>query len=569
MPTSSDSSARHGQLGRRRTRRRLWRCAHHFEIDLTVDRGEVVTIVGPNGAGKSTLLKALIGVIKPMAGTVRLGGRDLTGLRTDQICRLSVGYVPQVRDTFPRLTVRENLEMGGYTLSRSRDQGADRGGPRHLSAVRQSLSRQGGHLSGGERKMLAIARALMIRPDADRARRADGRTRAERADELLSEQVAAPRHHGCLAADRRAAAREAMTISDRAYVHGRRAVVLTDRADVLLARPDIGEVFLGRLLGGGVTKADALLIEISTTPRTSRRSRSEPAADQVLIQVHAASINAFDWKVAEGRFKDKFNYDFPVTIGRDYAGVVEGAEVDRVAVGETCSATRRARVRARFVDRIFSLPGRMLRPEAGGSPFLEAACLPLCGIVARRCVDAVEPRPDDVVVIVGASGGIGSYAIQLASACGARVVAVSPTADTEYVRSLGAQDVIEPGDDLADRLLERYPDGINGLIDLVNYEPAFLDVVRAVTDGGRVTSVHRAATPGALGARGIVGTNVTSMPDRVLLERLGELAASGELRVPIQHVYPFADAATALDAAKTQHSRGKRVMTMTDEQGQE
>ncbi len=262
-----------------------------------------------------------------------------------------------------------------------------------------------------------------------------------------------------------------------------------------------------------------------------------------------------------------------MTLGRDYAGMViaMGTEVTRVEVGDHVFGytTGQKLKRGSYTSYFVGSQDDCFAPTPVGVPSIEAACLPLCGIVAHRCVDGVDPRPDDVVVIVGASGGIGSYAIQLASACGARVVAVSPTADTEYVRSLGAQDVIEPGDDLADRLLERYPDGINGLIDLVNYEPAFLDVVRAVTDGGRVTSVHRAATPGALGARGIVGTNVTSMPDRVLLERLGELAASGELRVPIQHVYPFADAATALDAAKTQHSRGKRVMTMTDEQGQE
>jgi ABC-type branched-subunit amino acid transport system ATPase component len=83
-----------------------------MDVDLTVDRGEIVTVLGPNGAGKSTL--------RPMSGTGRLGERDLTSLRSDQICRLSVGYVPQVRDTFPRLTVLENIEMGGYTLPRSK-----------------------------------------------------------------------------------------------------------------------------------------------------------------------------------------------------------------------------------------------------------------------------------------------------------------------------------------------------------------------------------------------------------------------------------------------------------------
>ena len=305
-----------------------------------------------------------------------------------------------------------------------------------------------------------------------------------------------------------------------------------------------------------MTKADAFLInDFDDVPHFEAVEIPELAADQVLIEVEAASINAFDWKVAEGRFKDSFEYLFPVTIGRDYAGtVIEiGGEVTRVKVGDRVFGytTGQKLKRGSYTSFFLGSQEDCFAVTPTGVPSIEAACLPLCGIVAHRCVDGVDPRPDDVVVIVGASGGIGSYAIQLASACGARVVAVSPASDTEYVRSLGAQDVIEPGDDLADRLLERYPDGINGLIDLVNYKPAFLDVVRAVTDGGRASSVHRAADPDALGARGIFGTNVTSMPDRALLERLGGLAESGELRVPIQQVYPFADAGTALDAAKT------------------
>ncbi len=133
-------------------------------IDVEVAAGEIVTIVGPNGAGKSTLVKALIGVIKLSAGRVELGGQDLTGLRTDQICRQAVGYVPQVRDTFPRLTVRENLEMGGYALSRSACRARIEVVLDMYPKLKEMVSRQGGHLSGGERKMLAMARALMTEP---------------------------------------------------------------------------------------------------------------------------------------------------------------------------------------------------------------------------------------------------------------------------------------------------------------------------------------------------------------------------------------------------------------------
>ena len=216
------------------------------EIDLTVDHGEVVTIVGPNGAGKSTLLKALLGVIKPMAGTVTLNGRDLTRMRSDQICRLSVGYVPQVKDTFPRLTVMENLEMGGYSLSRREIKTRIEEVLDIYPQLRAIVSRQGGHLSGGERKMLAVARAMMIRPDLLVLDEPTAGLAPKRADELLSEHIAhlATTGVSLLIVEQRA--REAMAISDRAYVLASGKVVMTDRADVLLARPDIGEVFLGR-----------------------------------------------------------------------------------------------------------------------------------------------------------------------------------------------------------------------------------------------------------------------------------------------------------------------------------
>src|SRR5439155_21713106 len=85
-------------------------------VDLTLARGEVLTLVGPNGAGKSTLVKTVLGILSPLEGAIELGGQAITGFTTDRIARLRVGYVPQVRDVFETLTVRENLEMGGYSL---------------------------------------------------------------------------------------------------------------------------------------------------------------------------------------------------------------------------------------------------------------------------------------------------------------------------------------------------------------------------------------------------------------------------------------------------------------------
>ncbi|HEX4397415.1 MAG TPA: ABC transporter ATP-binding protein [Trebonia sp.] len=220
-----------------------------MDVDLTVHRGEIVTVVGPNGAGKSTLLKAVLGVLRPMSGTVRLGDRDLTGLRSDQICRLSVGYVPQVQDTFPRLTVLENIEMGGYTLPRSKMKSRAGEVLDLYPQLRRMAGRQGGHLSGGERKMLAIARAMMISPALLVLDEPTAGLAPQPANELLSRHIAALAGTGVSLLMVEQRAREAMAISQRAYVMAAGRVVLTDRADTLLARPDIGDVFLGRTAG--------------------------------------------------------------------------------------------------------------------------------------------------------------------------------------------------------------------------------------------------------------------------------------------------------------------------------
>ncbi|MEA2147048.1 MAG: branched-chain amino acid transport system ATP-binding protein [Solirubrobacteraceae bacterium] len=134
------------------------------DISISVAPAEVVSIVGPNGSGKSTLLKSLVGVVGVLEGKVLVGEQDVTGWRSENIARIGVGYVPQTDDVFAPLTVRENLEMGGYLL-RTREVPAR---IEHVLSVFPQLakmqSRRAGKLSGGERKMLAMGRVLMLEP---------------------------------------------------------------------------------------------------------------------------------------------------------------------------------------------------------------------------------------------------------------------------------------------------------------------------------------------------------------------------------------------------------------------
>jgi ABC-type branched-subunit amino acid transport system ATPase component len=133
-------------------------------VDLAVAAGEQVLVFGPNGAGKSTLIKAVAGQIRPTAGTVRLHERDVTGRTPEALAAAGLGYVPQVANVFATMSVAENLEIGGVRMTR-----ADR--RRRIDELTRLFPRLGerrrqaaGTLSGGERQMLALARALMPRP---------------------------------------------------------------------------------------------------------------------------------------------------------------------------------------------------------------------------------------------------------------------------------------------------------------------------------------------------------------------------------------------------------------------
>jgi branched-chain amino acid transport system ATP-binding protein len=134
-------------------------------VSLRVPKGEIVTLIGSNGAGKTTTLKTVIGTVRPLRGTVTLDGRRIDGLGTDRIVRMGIAQSPEGRRIFPRMTVRENLELGAF--ARTDQDGVAQDQARVLELfprLRERLGQKGGTLSGGEQQMLAIGRALMARP---------------------------------------------------------------------------------------------------------------------------------------------------------------------------------------------------------------------------------------------------------------------------------------------------------------------------------------------------------------------------------------------------------------------
>jgi branched-chain amino acid transport system ATP-binding protein len=133
-------------------------------VSLTVGAGEIVTLLGANGSGKSTTLRAISGLVRPAAGRIRWDGRDVHHWPADAIVAAGIGHVPEGRDVFPEFTVLENLQAGAHTVARHEIPARLEAAYRLFPILGDRRRQRAGTLSGGEQQMLAIARALMIRP---------------------------------------------------------------------------------------------------------------------------------------------------------------------------------------------------------------------------------------------------------------------------------------------------------------------------------------------------------------------------------------------------------------------
>jgi ABC-type branched-subunit amino acid transport system ATPase component len=215
------------------------------DCTLTVPAGRVAGLVGPNGSGKSTLLKSLAGIVRVSPGRVLVGGADLTNTAPEEVARAGVGYVPQVDDVFAPLTVRENLEMGGYLLRRAEVPGRIERALAVFPRLAGMLTRPAGRLSGGERKMLAMARVLMLEPGLFLLDEPTANLAPKVAAELLGEHVRRLAASGATVLIVEQRARAVLAISDRTYVLGGGEVRMEGTPSELAASPDFVESFLG------------------------------------------------------------------------------------------------------------------------------------------------------------------------------------------------------------------------------------------------------------------------------------------------------------------------------------
>lgn len=293
----------------------------------------------------------------------------------------------------------------------------------------------------------------------------------------------------------------------------------------------------------------------------------EPADGQVLVRVRAAGVNPFDAVVAQGYIKDLMEHRFPLVPGHDAAGVIEavGNGVDGLAVGDAVlGAVGKPYLGEGTYAQTTTMSTGSIWPKPSSLDFTQAAAVPLSGATALTLLDAVALGAGERVLVLGASGGVGSFLVQLAAQRGAQVLGVCSGPNLAYARGLGAGDVIDyTTEQVGDAVRSRYPDGVDAIIDLVGDKAALTALSERLRPGGRVASAVDAADVEELAKRGISATNVASWLSSEQLAQLTRWLEDGTLRLPEIHTVGFEDAAEALARIATKHTRGKLVLAIS------
>ena len=215
-------------------------------VSLEVNRGRIATVLGSNGAGKSTILKTISGIIDPRRGTIEFKGRHIAGIDPAQIVRMGLSHVPEGREVFPLLSVRDNLLMGAYTRSDrdgvARDMEMVYG---YFPILKERAGQDAGLLSGGQQQMLAISRALMAQPDLILLDEPSLGLSPKLTEEIFEIVVRINRERGTTILLVEQNANMALNAADYGYVLENGRIVMEDTCDRLREKEDIKEFYLG------------------------------------------------------------------------------------------------------------------------------------------------------------------------------------------------------------------------------------------------------------------------------------------------------------------------------------
>jgi NADPH:quinone reductase len=293
----------------------------------------------------------------------------------------------------------------------------------------------------------------------------------------------------------------------------------------------------------------------------------EPAPRQVLLKMRAAGMNPMDRSLASGDWKP-MPATFPMVLGADCAGVVEnlGEGASRFSVGDDLfgqlliAPLGSAGTYAEYVAVTEDAPLARVPSELDD---VVAAALPTAGGAGLALVDLLEPLGDKTVLIVGAGGGVGSFATQFAANNGGNVIANVRGDDAERMRAYGATETVDHTEaPLADAVRRAHPDGIDALLDLVSGADGFAALASLVRPGGSAVTTQYVADEQGLGATGIAGVNFALPASSELFERVAEAVADGRIVAPPITRISLDEVPAVLSSAQARPASGKTVITV-------
>jgi len=288
-----------------------------------------------------------------------------------------------------------------------------------------------------------------------------------------------------------------------------------------------------------------------------------PGPGEVLVKVHAAGVNPYDVSVAAGRAGDIPGDAFPFVLGTDVAGTVAklGDGVDAFDIGDDVYGTA-VREHGTFADFAVARADN-LAPMPRSLDYAHAAAVPIAAATALTAIDELAVGPGTTLLVVGATGGVGLFAIQIARMRDAHVIATARRETFDQVFDMGADEWLDhTRDDPVTALASVHPNGVDAILDMVSDRDQLAGYARHVRAGGRVASTIGSADGELLGGRGVVATNIRGSLERATLERLTYLIDANDIFVPIERIVPLEDGLEAFEGVASGHAHGKYVLAV-------
>lgn len=290
-----------------------------------------------------------------------------------------------------------------------------------------------------------------------------------------------------------------------------------------------------------------------------KTAKPEVSAGKVLVEVHAASVNPVDWKIREGYLKEMMPLEFPATLGVDFSGVVAevGESVSEFKPGDEVYGMASAMTGGSFAEFVI-IPFASLALKPKSVSHSDAAAVPLTGLSALQVLkDQMNISSGQKVLIHGGAGGIGMLAIQIAKQLGAEVATTASKEDSDFVKELGADMVIDYENEKFEDVIKDY-DAVLDTVGGETYQRSF----QVLKKGGVIVSMLEQPNEKLMKQYEVEAKSQFTQPNSAQLAELATLVDEGKVKIKIDRAFPLAEGKEAFDYLQNSHHRGKVVITV-------